>query len=341
MPCGDDRAERRQRRGHTPCVNNVSLPTAPMHRRAGCSRQPRRCGKRCALQYPTSSSSCGGHRSVTRPLPRGAPSRIQYGALQCGDQFYRGLSTSTLRSLTDEYCIPQMLLLLLLACDPPPAPPVSWSTPGDCAALPASGKRDVCYSEVLPALLCTDPARGQALLAEIQRTDFRDAVLLRVTQQYFPTTATFCAQITDGERQARCREVVVSARLRGSTPEPACAAAPVVDLPRSEECTCTGPDTLLHMLAPDISPPVSDLSALLEPLPGKLSRCHQQTLYPGCPCFTGEAEVLIEVLGGVAQSADVSGAIPARTVACFQAATSGHPFSDLTGTVRLPLRLAP
>ena len=195
--------------------------------------------------------------------------------LFCRHGFHTGLSTSILCALIDEYCRPQMILLLLLACDPPPSPPVSWSAPADCAALPASGKRDVCYSEVLPALLCADPARGQALLAEIQRPDFRDAVLSRVTQQYFPTTDLFCKQITDGERQARCREVVVSARLRGSTPSPTCAEAPIVALPRSEECTCTGPDPLLRMLSPDISPPVSDLSALLDPLPGKLSRCHQ------------------------------------------------------------------
>jgi len=233
------------------------------------------------------------------------------------------------------------MLFFLLACDPSPSPPVSWSTPADCATLPASGKRDVCYSEVLPALICADPARGQALLAEIQRSDFRDAVLSRVTQQYFPTTDLFCAQIVDGERQVRCREVVVSARLRSGVASAACAEAPIVELPRSAECTCTGPDTLLRMLAPDISPPVSDISALLDPLPGQLSRCHQQTLYPGCPCFTGNAEVVVEVVEGAAQSAHVSGAIPAETAACFQAAASGHAFSNLTGSVRLPLRLSP
>ncbi|MFT5682238.1 MAG: hypothetical protein ACI8RZ_003156 [Myxococcota bacterium] len=207
--------------------------------------------------------------------------------------------------------------------------------------MPPSGKRDVCYSEVIPAIFCADPDRGQALLTEINGADFRDAVLSRITQDHFPTTDVFCAQITDSQRQTLCRRVVVSARLRGLSPDSACAAVPQIDLPRTAECDCNGPDTALRMLAPVVTPPVTDLNALLGTVPGKLARCHQETLYPGCPCFIGEAVVVAEVVGGAVESVVVEGDLPEVTAACFATAVEGHAFGAHSGTIQLPVRIAP
>jgi hypothetical protein len=234
------------------------------------------------------------------------------------------------------------MLPILLACGSAPPAPTDWASPADCAALPPSGRRDVCYSEVLPAVFCADPARGAALLSEIQATDFRDGVLLRVTQAHFPDTFAFCARITDTERQTLCRDVVVSARLKGLGADPACAAAPRLDPPRAPGCDCEGPDTALRILAPRLEPEADlDPAALLGTLPAQLARCHQKWLYPGCPCLTGEATVVLWVSAGRVMEATVEGALPPEARDCLSAAATGHAFGDLTGTVRLPLRLAP
>lgn len=235
-----------------------------------------------------------------------------------------------------------MLVLLLACADPPPTSPAQWASPDDCAALPASGKRDVCYGEVLPAIFCADPARGQALLSAVDAADFRDVVLTRVTREHFPTTDAYCAQISSQPEQALCRQLVVRARLQERTRDPDCAAPPMVELPRADWCGCSGPDTTLRMFEPQIhGETTADLTTLLGAVPAALARCHQQEIYPSCPCFSAAATVVFSLTSGAVTEAEVEGELPPSAVECMSQAADDHAFSELTGTVRLPIKIRP
>lgn len=235
-----------------------------------------------------------------------------------------------------------MILLLLACADPPQTSPDQWASPDDCAALPESGVRNVCYGEVLPAVFCADPARGQALLSAVEDTAFRDAVLTRVTRDHFQTTDAYCAQITGAPKQELCRQVVTRARLQGQATDPDCAAPPMVDPPRAAWCDCSGPDTTLRIFEPQITGETrAALALLLGSVPAALARCHQQEIYPSCPCWSGAAAVAFSVTDGIVSEAVVEGSLPDSAVACMASTAEGHRFSELTGTIRLPFKIQP
>ena len=235
-----------------------------------------------------------------------------------------------------------MLSLLLACADPPQTGPAQWATPNDCAALPASGKRDVCYGEVLPAVFCTNPTQGAALLSEVEDPAFRDVVLTRVTRDHFPTTDAYCAQISSASKQDRCRQLVIRARLQGYAIDPACATPPMVDPPRAAWCDCSGPDTTLRIFQPQLSgEATTPLQDLLGTVPAALARCHQQEIYPSCPCFTASAAVVFSVTDGTVSAVRVEGSLPASAEDCMTQSADGHTFSGLNGTLRLPFKILP
>ena len=235
-----------------------------------------------------------------------------------------------------------MFFFLLACADPPQSSPAQWASADDCAALPPSGKRDVCYGEVLPAIFCADPERGQALLRSVEDVAFRDVVLTRVTRDHFPTTDAYCAQITSTTKQAQCRQVVIRARLQDHAVDPACAAPPMVDPPRAAWCDCSGPDTTLRIFEPQLTgETTAALSVLLGSVPAALARCHQQEIYPSCPCYTSEAAVVFSITSGIASETLLEGALPDDAAACMRQAADDHTFSGLTGSIRLPFKILP
>ena len=290
-----------------------------------------------AAQLPPVSIA---QKALYRDLPNSLASLLLHPVAV--SRFQLGLRPSKTHQRSPHYAGQQMLSLLLACADPPQSGPAQWSTPEDCAALPASGKRDVCYSEVLPRIFCADPARGATLLSAVEDPTFRDAVLTRVTRDHFPTTDAYCAQITSPPRQERCRQLVIRARLQEHAIDPACATPPMVEPPRADWCDCSGPDTTLRLFQPQLSgETTATLPDLLGAVPAALARCHQQEIYPSCPCFTADAAVVFSVTGGTVGAAHIEGALPAAAADCMAQSADGHTFSELTGTVRLPLKIRP
>ncbi len=242
--------------------------------------------------------------------------------------------------------LPLLLLSLLLACadPPPPSTPSDWHTPADCRALPISGKRQVCWSVVLPALICADPDAGMALLeSEVTEAKIRDHILLRITRDHFPYTDVYCRQIVDAERQELCRAVQVRALTHPPAPS-ACAPVPVVAMPQAAWCSCSGPPGTLRILQPTILPEEAGdaVMAALRPKLGQLAQCHRTHILPHCPCHTAEAVVHLRIVAGAVQEAAVEGELPEAEAGCVVERVSGWALpAALTATADIPIRQGP
>ncbi len=109
-----------------------------------------------------------------------------------------------------------LVMTSILACYS--TPKASWSTPEDCAALPAGDVKDDCFGHFIVDIFKSDPKRGMEIMQqEISNDGVRDYLWLEITRKVDPTTTKFCQLIQSQTLMKRCQTLVSRPHLHRDT----------------------------------------------------------------------------------------------------------------------------